>query len=271
MTTVLVRELVQAIRSGKRSDNGFKMEVWNSVSEAVRCIAGREVPLTGEKCQAKLEGLKKKWKVWIRLKEMSGFGLDPLSGGITAPDEVWEMEIQRQPGIREFRDRPLGNVAELAEIFEGIQATGHHAIYPFYGRAQPFNTDSQSPNRITIDSDDATSASSPSYSRRRRVEKKSPVTPLGRVRQSPETAAVRLVNAVEKMMAAPISLPTVSSVIQQAVTKLRENYKGRAGWSTQDIIAGYKLFENTVKAEVFVALDSGEDKEMWLRDQLYGI
>jgi len=93
MRTVLVRELGlgQAIRSGKRSDNGFKIEVWNSVSEAVRCIAGSEVPLTREKCQAKLEGLKKKWKVWIRLKEMSGFGLDPLSGGITAPDEVWEI------------------------------------------------------------------------------------------------------------------------------------------------------------------------------------
>ena len=63
MTTVLVRGLVQAIRSGKRSDNSFKMEVWNSVSEAIRHIAGHEVPLTGEKCQAKLEGLKKKWKV----------------------------------------------------------------------------------------------------------------------------------------------------------------------------------------------------------------
>ena len=48
MTTVLVRELLQAIRSGKRSDNGFKMEVWNSVSEAVCAIAGKEIPLTGE-------------------------------------------------------------------------------------------------------------------------------------------------------------------------------------------------------------------------------
>ena len=42
------------------------------------------------------------------------------------------MEIQRQPGTQEFCDRPLGNVTELAETFEGIQATGCHAIYPGY-------------------------------------------------------------------------------------------------------------------------------------------
>jgi len=35
-----------------------------------------------------------------------------------------------------------------------------------------------------------------------------------------------------------------------------------------DIIAGYKLFENTIKAEIFVALDGGEDEELWLRGQL---
>lgn len=79
MTTMLVHELVQAVRMGKRSNNGFRIEVWNAVSDAVRASAGRDVPLTGGKCQAKLEGLKRKWKVWTRLKKMSGFGFDPLT------------------------------------------------------------------------------------------------------------------------------------------------------------------------------------------------
>ena len=168
MTTVLVRELVQAIRSGKRSDNGFKMEVWNSVSEAVCAIAGKEIPLTGEKCQAKLENLKRKWKVWIRLKEMSGFGYDTLTGAVTAPDDVWETEIQEQPAIREFRDRPIGNIAELGEIFEGVQATGRHAIYPRFGQTESITIDSPSPTTLShgIDSDDASSASSPSQTKR---------------------------------------------------------------------------------------------------------
>jgi len=59
--------------------------------------------------------------------------------------------------------------------------------------------------------------------------------------------------------------------IQQAITKLQKDYKGKEGWSTRDIINGYNLFENTVKVEIFVALDRGEDEEMWLRDQLESI
>lgn len=268
MTTILVRELVQAVREGKRSDNGFKIEVWNAISDTVRANAGKDVPLTGEKCQAKLEGLKKKWKVWTRLKKMSGFGFDPLTGTITAPDEVWEMEIQRQPSIREFRDRPLGNLSELGELFEGVQATGRHAIYPGSNDAQSNGIFSPSPNTPLIDSDNTDFTTTTHSRKRARAEEDLPSTPLGRVRQRLDAPAVRLVNAAEKMIAAPIPLPTITSAIQQAVAKLRENYRGKVGWSTQDILKGYKLFENTVKADIFVALDGGEDEEMWLRDQL---
>ena len=136
MTTVLLRELVQAIRNGKRSDNGFKMEVWNSIAEAVRITSGHGSLLTGEKCQGKLEGLKKKWKIWIRLKAMSGFGFDPISGAVTAPDEVWDTEISKQSAIREFRDRSMANIIELEEILDSFQATGGRAIYPVSGFSQ---------------------------------------------------------------------------------------------------------------------------------------
>lgn len=53
------------------------------------------------------------------------------------------------------------------------------------------------------------------------------------------------------------------------MAKLQENYRGKVGWSTQNILKGYKLFESTVKPDIFVALDGGEDEEIWLRDQLH--
>jgi len=56
-------------------------------------------------------------------------------------------------------------------------------------------------------------------------------------------------------MATLITLSTTTSVIQQAITKLQKDYKGNEGWSTRDIINGYNLFENTVKAEIFIAFD----------------
>ena len=60
MTTTLLRELVQAIRTGKRSDNGFKKEVWNTVAESVQKVTSISVPVTGEKHQGKLKILKMK-------------------------------------------------------------------------------------------------------------------------------------------------------------------------------------------------------------------
>ena len=63
---------------------------------------------------------------------MSGFGFDVFTGAVTAPDEVWDMEIKKDPGIQEFRDKPMATTAELAEILEGSQANGRRAIYPAF-------------------------------------------------------------------------------------------------------------------------------------------
>jgi hypothetical protein len=70
------------------------------------------------------------------------------------------------------------------------------------------------------------------------------------------------------MATTPITIAASQSVVQQAVSKLQQKYKGRPGWSTQDIVTGYELFENPVKAEVFLALEEGEDQELWLRGQI---
>jgi len=66
-----------------------------------------------------------------------------------------------------------------------------------------------------------------------------PYTFLGHIRQPSETPATRLVSAIEKIITPLICLPTAISVFRLAVTKLHENYKGRVGWTTADIVAGY--------------------------------
>jgi hypothetical protein len=93
MTTVLVREVLKAVHAGKRSDNGFKMEVWNEICSAVHRVAPEE-PLSGDKCQGRLETLRKKWNVWCRLRGLSGLGWDAARGVYTAPDWYWEQEIK---------------------------------------------------------------------------------------------------------------------------------------------------------------------------------
>jgi hypothetical protein len=94
MTTVMLRSLVLQIRAGKRSDNGFKAEVWNAVAQAVLSYddSQRDI-LNGDRCQGKLDALKKKYDAWKRLQSLSGFGWDAERGVVTAPDSVWDAEI----------------------------------------------------------------------------------------------------------------------------------------------------------------------------------
>ena len=58
---------------------------------------------------------------------------------------------------------------------------------------------------------------------------------------------------------------SIEPVVQQAVRKLRENYRGKEGWNREDFLNGYELFESTVKAEGFLALDGGKEEDAWLR------
>jgi hypothetical protein len=156
--------------------------------------------------------------------------------------------LQKDPEIKEFREKPLSNAAELGEIFEGVQATGDHAIYP----AEILQGLSEGPPKKKVKSEDVSPR---------------PATPRARIRERAPSGAAQLLAAVERLVDAPAGELQVSAR-QSAVTKLRKGYKGKEGWSTRDLLAGYKLFQDTVKAEVFLGLDGGEDEEEWLRLEL---
>lgn len=57
MTTILLRELVNAVRASKTSDNGFKIEVWNDIPQIVLAVTEGDMQFTGAKCQRKKETL----------------------------------------------------------------------------------------------------------------------------------------------------------------------------------------------------------------------
>jgi len=63
MTTILLRELVNAVTASKTSDNGFKIEVWNDIPQIVLAVTERDKQFTCAKCQRKNETLTRKWKI----------------------------------------------------------------------------------------------------------------------------------------------------------------------------------------------------------------
>lgn len=137
------------------------------------------------------------------------------------------MEIQRQPTIREFRDRPLGNHPELDELFKGVQAARCLAIYPGSNSAQSHTIFTLSPSTTSIDSDDTDVTTTTTSRKHPRTEDHILSTPLGRVRQRLDTPTVRLVNAVEKMISAPISLLLLHRLFRGQWPNFRKTIGGR--------------------------------------------
>ena len=63
-------------------------------------------------------------------------------------------------------------------------------------------------------------------------------------------------------------LVAIELVIQQVVRTLRENYQGKQGWNSEDLLDEYELFKSIVKAKAFLALDVGKEEATWQHCQI---
>jgi hypothetical protein len=73
MCEILLDELINLIRKGKASDNGFKEALWGEIAEVVRPYYVGNAPFNGKKCKTKYEGYKLVWSAWVfHLGHISG-------------------------------------------------------------------------------------------------------------------------------------------------------------------------------------------------------
>ena len=84
---------VQAVRAGKRTDNGFKPETHRSIALELRARFPT-VDLDDKKVKSKFnQGFKKDYDTFVDLWNASGFGWNNATYEVTAPDWVWENYI----------------------------------------------------------------------------------------------------------------------------------------------------------------------------------
>jgi hypothetical protein len=77
---------------------------------------------------SKLSELKAKYKVFISLKENSGFGWDDVKKMPTAPEEIWAKYIEANPKAKIFRFKSLPYFLQLESLFEGKVAQGKFTL-----------------------------------------------------------------------------------------------------------------------------------------------
>jgi Myb/SANT-like DNA-binding domain len=89
MLQTLFTELLDQALDGKRADNGFKKEAWDSVLEEVQKVHTGSYLITIDKIKAQEQTYKAYYKDWKFLREQSGFGWDEETRMVTASEEVW--------------------------------------------------------------------------------------------------------------------------------------------------------------------------------------
>jgi hypothetical protein len=90
MVEALVEYIYGAFKNGRLSDNGLKKELWMEAAiEVNRVCCGEKVPW--DKIKNKWgSDIKEKWKYWVLLSEMSGFGWNEETEKFEAYDYVWD-------------------------------------------------------------------------------------------------------------------------------------------------------------------------------------
>ncbi|KAI5818449.1 hypothetical protein BZA77DRAFT_15274, partial [Pyronema omphalodes] len=123
MLDALMKSAVKNIREGRRKATGLPRETWASialdVADASPDSKGKDI--TWEKCQTKMESLRKKWKLHCRLIKTPGFSKCPITGAVVGPEHLWLEEQKKDPKVREFRINPPTNIAELAIVFDNLR------------------------------------------------------------------------------------------------------------------------------------------------------
>ncbi|KAK2639323.1 hypothetical protein Ddye_027118 [Dipteronia dyeriana] len=74
--------------------------------------------------KSKFNRLRKKYREFSDLIAHTGFGWDPISNTVTAPEAVWAEYIKRVPGAKPYRKKGLDHYEILGDIFNTTTATG---------------------------------------------------------------------------------------------------------------------------------------------------
>jgi hypothetical protein len=91
MLDALMKSAVKNIREGKRKATGLPRETWADIARDVAYASPgpKGQHITWEKCQTKMESLRKKWKLHCRLMKTPGFSKCPITGAVVGPEHLW--------------------------------------------------------------------------------------------------------------------------------------------------------------------------------------
>lgn len=120
-----VNAMTNEAARGTFVDNGFKKQSWQAIQDDFRINSGCKYDK--QQLHSHYAILKKQYHIYKALKDNSGFGVDPVTGGPTAPPDVWVAYIKAHPDAAKYRHKVFTFFDDLDSIFTGKVASGKYA------------------------------------------------------------------------------------------------------------------------------------------------
>lgn len=267
----LIDILVNEVRRGKRAENGFKKDSWTLATNVLNEKYGLGLSLTQVK--NKINMIKKKYDVFLALKNNSGFGWDGENQMPTAPIDVWARYLNAHPTAREFSEKPLKNFLELEELFSGVRATGEYAVTASnIVRSLSSSADDSSlfikqERKRSFEPEDLQSGFRLEHTISQPVssqEQSQQITKISRRDRS--SAGQEVAKALLELNNTAQMQVAQQTPIQKAIIVLQDTYTDK--FTIDDMILAMTIFEQPVKSEMFLAMREGNLRDSWLEMEL---
>jgi len=126
----LLADLVQEqVLEGNRSQSGLKPAAWADINKKFNAGRAAELIMSTNQLKTRDQHFRKLHKLFLKLKDTSGFGWDAEHSVPTAAEDVWDVFVQKYPLAKQFRGRgwPLFNI--LHEVYINSTPTGSHSLW----------------------------------------------------------------------------------------------------------------------------------------------
>jgi hypothetical protein len=282
MVEALVEYIYGAFKNGRLSDNGLKKELWMEAAiEVNRVCYGKKVPW--DKIKNKWgSDIKEKWKYWVLLSEMSGFGWNEETEKFEAYDYVWDNLNKGYPRIIWHKSHVMYCRDMLSEILHESQATGKGALS---GNSPTDELlEAIDPRLVDLDSASTTPSSRLSpfsqikakapYNRSKKraktdisdEEEERPAFKRATIKKEKVDVGSAISGLSEELKRTREMKASYKSVPQQAVRLLEVEYGERLG--LMEFIQGCTFFKDEGNAEIFLAIVNVEKRDRWLEINL---
>jgi hypothetical protein len=253
-------------------DNGMKRDTWTEGADRANQVRKVGAVVTWDKAKNKWGDLKIKYRHWVKLSEMSGFGFNPDTGLYEAFDYVWDNLNKSEPNIIWHKTHIMPFRDMIGEILQEETANGGGALTateptPLDPRLVAFDTTTLAMASSSSTSPALTSKPKTQYNKsKRKVRTESADDEDKRVPAKKVDLGAAISSLAEQMDLARKAKEQFLTNQQKAVQLLESLYKKRL-----DMVAFIKacvFFKDEGNSSTFIILEDEEFRDRFLEINL---